>query len=80
MQNAQSSPIKRMFANSLVVRPNSLSGPKIEKPTNIISLDAGEASGRRRRALNSISCYSSSSDRSPPCSNRFRRSWLRFGV
>ncbi|KAH0936234.1 LOW QUALITY PROTEIN: hypothetical protein HID58_013351, partial [Brassica napus] len=49
------------------------------KPTNIISLDAGEASGRRRRALNSISCYSSSSDRSPPCSNRFRRSWLRFG-
>ncbi|CAN7005819.1 unnamed protein product, partial [Brassica rapa subsp. trilocularis] len=57
-----------------------LSGPKIEKPTNIISLDAGEASGGRRRALNSISCYSSSSDRSPPCSNRFRRSWLRFGV
>uniref|UniRef100_A0A0D3DBD6 Transcription factor MYB98 n=1 Tax=Brassica oleracea var. oleracea TaxID=109376 RepID=A0A0D3DBD6_BRAOL len=24
--------------------------------------------------------YSSSSDRSPPCSNRFRRSFLRFGV
>ncbi|KAH0886896.1 hypothetical protein HID58_062992, partial [Brassica napus] len=62
------------------VRPNSLSGPKIEKPTNIISLDAGEASGRWRRALCSVSCYSSSSDRSPPCSNRFRRSCLRFGV
>ncbi|CAG7891867.1 unnamed protein product, partial [Brassica rapa] len=55
-------------------------GPKIKKPTNIISLDAGEASGRRRRALCSISCYSSSSDRSPPCSNRFRRWCLRFGV
>ncbi|KAH0883326.1 hypothetical protein HID58_059422, partial [Brassica napus] len=56
------------------VRPNYLFGPKIEKPTNIISLDAGEASGRRRRALCSVSCYLSSSDRSPPCSNRFRRS------
>ncbi|KAH0887880.1 hypothetical protein HID58_050309, partial [Brassica napus] len=60
--------------------PNSLWSPKIEKPTNIISFDAGEASGRRRRALCSVSCYSSSLDRLPPCSNRFHRSFLRFGV
>ena len=68
------------FQVKRVSSQNSLSDPKIEKPTNIISLDAGEASGRRRRALCSVSCYSSSSDRSPPCSNRFRRSCLRFGV
>ncbi|WZZ74206.1 hypothetical protein YC2023_085576 [Brassica napus] len=68
------------FQVKRVSSQNSLSDPKIEKPTNIISLDAGEASGRRRRALCSVSCYSSSSDRSPPCSNRFRRSFLRFGV
>ncbi|CAH8306393.1 unnamed protein product [Eruca vesicaria subsp. sativa] len=62
------------------VRPTSLSGPRIEEPTNIIFLDAGEVSCRRRRVLCSASCYSSSLARSPPYLTCFRRLCLCFGV
>ncbi|KAG2333385.1 hypothetical protein Bca52824_004565 [Brassica carinata] len=43
---------------SLLVRPTSLSGPRIEAPSTFISLDAGEASARRRRVLCSAFCSS----------------------
>ncbi|CAF2063948.1 unnamed protein product [Brassica oleracea] len=86
MEEKKKTRINRLGSNQVIVFfqidniERKLSRTRKSKSRQTSSLDAGEASGRRRRALCSVSCYSSSSDRSPPCSKRFRRSCLRFGV
>ncbi|KAH0862077.1 LOW QUALITY PROTEIN: hypothetical protein HID58_079288, partial [Brassica napus] len=63
-------------------RPNfkTLSGTITEEPSASIFLDAGEAFGRRRRALCSVQCSSLSSACSSSCSSLLRLRSFQFSV
>ncbi|WZZ77471.1 hypothetical protein YC2023_098043 [Brassica napus] len=71
-----------MNTRLLLVRPNfkTLSGTITEEPSASIFLDAGEAFGRRRRALCSVQCSSLSSACSSSCSSLLRLRSFQFSV